>query len=68
MLLIMLASCTAELEQMPADTDYDAPKRVFHASIEGAVSASQTKVYADEDMKVLWNAGDMISIYEKNDL
>lgn len=65
MLLIMLASCMTELEQIPAATDNDAPKRVFHASIEGTASNTQTKVYADEDMKVVWNAGDMISIYEQ---
>ena len=65
MLLILLASCMTELEQMPAATDNDAPKRVFHASIEGTASNTQTKVYADEDMKVVWNAGDMISIYEQ---
>lgn len=38
---------------------------VFHATIEDYWNASATKVFADRDMRVLWNANDCISIFNK---
>ena len=35
----------------------------FYASIEE--TAPGTKIYADEDLKVLWNEGDLISVFNK---
>ncbi len=62
--LFLLISCTDELDQMINDSRSGAhgPMVVFQASTEGPISP-QTKVYADENMKVLWNADDRISIF-----
>ncbi len=40
-------------------------KPAFQASVEGC-GTPDTKVYADENMKVLWNADDRISIFNLN--
>ena len=62
--LFLLVSCTSEIDQMTNSMRPDGRvwKSVFHASTE-LPSTSGTKVYADEDMKVLWNADDRISIF-----
>ena len=39
--------------------------QVFQAQIEN-LGDTLTKVYADSQMRVLWNAGDVISIFNKN--
>ena len=68
--LLILFSCQAELDQLTVDSpDVFQPVTeessvVFHASTE-SYSIPDTRVYADEDMKVLWNADDRISIFEK---
>ncbi|MBP5486291.1 MAG: hypothetical protein J6Y06_01465, partial [Bacteroidales bacterium] len=51
---------------MFVDSEAGAPVSgiVFHASTESA-SLPETRIYADENMKVLWNADDRISIFEK---
>ena len=63
-LLLLLASCTSELDPMINGSRSDKARQttVFQASVEGC-SMPETKVYADEDMKVLWNADDRISIF-----
>ena len=38
---------------------------VFHASIE-QVDAPDNRVYADENHRLRWHAGDMVSIFNKN--
>lgn len=68
--LLILFSCQAELDQLTVDSpDVFQPVTeessvVFHASTE-SYSIPDTRVYADEDMKVLWNADDRISIFKK---
>ncbi len=64
--LLLLASCTSEFDQLFNTTRQGArgPKVVFQATTEGPASPD-TKVYADESMKVLWNADDRISIFNK---
>ena len=63
-LLLLLASCTTEIDQQLGASRAVASgeKTVFVASTEGT-SSPETKVYADENLKVLWNAGDRISIF-----
>ncbi len=64
--LFLLASCTTELDQQinGSRKDQSRQKTVFQASTEGA-TAPETKVYADENLKVLWNEGDQITIFNK---
>ena len=60
---VLLAACTAieaPAPSLPAEEDPGAG-RVFHAAIEGVSG----RVYADEDLRVLWNAGDRVSIFDK---
>ncbi len=64
-MLLLIASCTSEIDQVnshsrgkPSDE-----KTVFFASTENT-SSPETKVYADENLKVLWNADDRISIFD----
>ncbi len=66
-LLFLIASCTSEIDQVnnisggkPSDS-----KTVFFASTENT-SFPNTKVYADEQLRVLWNADDRISVFNKN--
>ena len=63
LMLLFIASCTAEIDQQ-FGSRASAPgnKTIFQASVEGC-TAPDTKVYADESMKVLWNADDRISIF-----
>jgi hypothetical protein len=62
--LFLLASCTTEFNQLLNGSRSDKARQttVFQASVEGC-SMPETKVYADENMKVLWNEGDQISIF-----
>ena len=63
-MLLLVMACTSEIDQVSNGSRENAftPKTVFQASTEGP-SSPKTKVYADENMKVLWNADDRISIY-----
>ena len=60
-MLLMLASCTFEPEQAPVE---EVLRKIVHATIEGQTVATETKVYADYQMMVLWNAGDRISLFD----
>lgn len=67
-LLLLLVSCTAEIERQFNDapvTGPDVPKVIFQSSLESC-GIPDAKVYADENMKVLWNADDRISIFNNN--
>jgi len=66
LLAFLLSSCTAEIDQMMNGSRPGKPgaETVFYASTEGA-ALPETKVYADPQMRVLWNAGDQISIFNK---
>lgn len=62
--LLLLASCTSEIDQMinGSRSDKAGQTTVFQASVEEC-GMPGTKVFADENMKVLWNAEDRISIF-----
>ena len=60
-LALLATSCTVE---EPAISEPFEPVKMF-ASIE-TVDDSSTKVYADENLKVRWDADDRISIFNKN--
>lgn len=62
-ILLALSSCT-EFDPSISGSRPGAygPKVVFQALTEGP-AGQETKVYADENMKVLWNAEDRISIF-----
>lgn len=67
--LLVLAACTAEYDNMMNEAHRAKPgeDNVFYATIEGSDDTDpQTKVYADDQMRVLWNAGDQISIFNLN--
>lgn len=61
-LVMLLAACNSELLQVPAAPS-ESRSPVFHAVIE--TPDPDTKVYADENLKVLWNADDRIAIFDK---
>ena len=61
-LIALAASCTAvEQPFVPAPQE---PERVF-ARIE-SVTNPDSKVYADENLKVLWDSDDRISLFDRN--
>ena len=63
----LFAACTAELDTTPEITEEQAPitkeAPVLYASIE---EGAETKVYLDENYKVLWHADDRISVFNKD--
>ena len=64
-LLMVLSSCTSIEKEF--DGRFMSPKthiNRFHATIEA--SSTDTKAYADENLKVLWNAWDQISVFNQN--
>lgn len=64
--LALLTACQTGIEQIIPSFRPAAP--VFYASIEEDRPADpETKVYADGQMRVLWNADDRISIFNKQD-
>ena len=62
LLAVFATSCVNELQDDNQDV-YDAP--VFYATIEQAGEPS-TKVFADDSLRVLWNADDRVSIFNKS--
>ena len=66
MLMLLLASCTNAIDNV--DNLWlraaDSKLPVFYATIEGSDGAS-TKVFADDQMRVLWNADDRITVFNK---
>ena len=62
LLAVFATSCVNELQDDNQDV-YDAP--VFYATIEQAGGPS-TKVFADDSLRVLWNADDRVSIFNKS--
>ena len=64
-MLLALVSCTSidkEIGSLSRGEDNRIHR--FHATLEQ--SAPETKVYADEDLKLLWNAGDLITVFNQN--
>ena len=69
-LVLMAAACTDIIDsafdglRRLAQTDQDGT--VFYATIEGSADSTSTKVFADDQLRVLWNKNDNISIFNKN--
>ena len=63
-LLFLMVSCTNVLDNGYSPQMRPGHTPVFYASIEGGDDA-QTKVFADELMRVLWNADDRVTIFDK---
>ncbi len=64
-LILLLSSCTAEIDQLYTGARKTPDKTpVFFATTESS-SVPDTKTFADSQMRVLWNAGDQISIFNK---
>lgn len=61
LLTVLLCSCIKEQPELIQSQDY-AP--VFYASIED-IGIPDTRVYADEQLRVLWNADDRISVFNR---
>ena len=61
-LTFLLASCTNAIDNVD-NLQQQTKQPVFYATIEGSDAA--TKVYADEQLRVLWNADDRISLFNK---
>ena len=58
--MFLIASCTVQKEE-----EFESPdQHRYHAVAETPVD-SKTKVYADSKLRVLWNEGDHISIFER---
>ena len=62
---LLALSCQRELAEQPGNEPLGEAE--FYASIEAPGNAG-TKVFADEDMKVLWNADDRIVVFKKTTL
>ena len=62
--LLLTVSCSV-LEEDNAQT-LDSSNDVFYAKMETPAEASQTKVYVDENLRVLWHKNDCVSIFNKN--
>lgn len=56
-------SCQSEVCLVPQSSQDDISYKTFHATAESPIS--ETKVYADANMKVVWNADDRIAIFDK---
>ena len=64
LLLLTISSCISEIDKATSIAA-DANKiKTFYATTEG--SEPDTKVYADANMKVLWNADDRLSVFNKS--
>lgn len=67
-LFALLAACQAEQEDPVQEKFPDIPQagnEVFYGVFE---DSADTKAYADENLHVLWNADDRVSIFVKNDV
>ncbi len=71
LLLIMvslLTACDAGIDRLSIDrSEQSCQKPLFFAATEDSerIAEPSTKVYADNKMKVLWNEGDQITIFNK---
>ena len=63
--LVLAYACQAERDVPDAPAVPVGEGPVFYATIESGSDDTSTRVYADENMAVLWNADDRISIFEK---
>ena len=58
---LLMVSCTAQLEPMTESAE--SSSRIY-ATVEGC-DQPMTKVYVDEGLKVVWNADDRITLFDK---
>ena len=59
--MLLVASCTVQKEE-----EFESPSQHrYHAVAEEPVDA-ETRVYADKNLRVRWNEGDHITIFERN--
>lgn len=64
-ILLTLVSCTSIDKELNGDSlTQDNRFHRFHATFEQ--KSPVTKVYADEDLKLLWNAGDLLTVFNQN--
>lgn len=61
LLLLTISSCISEIDQTASIATDASRNKTFYATIEG--SEPDTKVFADANMKVLWNADDRLSVF-----
>jgi len=62
--LLILLGCGTACNVLDTDQNPNA-NAVFYATLEDAGIQQETKVYADADLKVLWNQGDRVSVFNK---
>lgn len=65
--LLLAVSCSMEDEVTGRSESGDKEKTVFYATTEGMASP-EAKVYADQNLKVLWNTNDCISIFNNSNV
>ena len=64
--IILMALCVASCTPKGIDVTFEsASGRSFFATIENEVD-TDTRVYADHNLRVLWNADDRISVFDKS--
>lgn len=65
--LLVAATGCASYQEESANTERHegTTEEVFYATLEQSGAADATKVYTDENLKIMWNAGDRISIYNR---
>ena len=61
---MLLFACSKE-DVAPEMTTNSSENRIFHASFEGTTDP-ETKVYADEKLRLRWDSEDLITIFERN--
>ena len=64
LLLLTVCSCVSEIDKKASIASDASTIKTFYASIE--CSEPDTKVFADANMKVLWNADDRLTIFNQS--
>lgn len=65
-LLITASACSSfKEESVSPERGKAKTEEMFYATLEQSGATDATKVYADENLKVLWNADDRISIFNR---
>ena len=62
--LCALIAISCSVEEVDQGTSIDIPDQLFYARME-LPSGLESRVYADEDLSVLWDADDRVSIFNK---
>lgn len=64
--LVAATGCSSfQEESVNTDGAKKAAEEVFYATLEQSGAADATKVYTDNNLKIMWNANDRISIYNR---